>query len=772
MFGPQTHKSMTLNRPRYQIMAKKRIVRALKTRQSDSDFIEFTVDAALLKELGERLVGKPHVALAELVKNAYDADATKVRITFEQDAIEIADNGDGMTKLEFKNFWMRVGTTHKQDAPVTPLFNRRVSGSKGVGRLSVQFLGNTLQVWSISRGRQNVAFRAELDWRKAQKTASLVKSGAHVFQNSVSDALPQDFLHGTRLRITGLNQTWDSEGLKNLARELWFLRPPKPIGDDLDLKDSFDIELDGAAEDERAAFNDQLDKAFQNWIAEIKGSVKQGRAGNVATVTVKFSDGQIDTKSYKLPKAILDKANFLIRVYKLSGKQAGGISVGDARDYFRKFGGVHIYDQDFRLPFYGGEGEDWLRLEYDHSHRLMVSKLVPDELKGNGNLRDLPTNGRIFGIVRVSTSHERSAAPKMDQDKGDYLNVQVTRDRFIDNSAMHDLRELVRWGMDYYAYLSSARKYKKTSQDDSAPVKPTEPVFDEIRQRIASLRAEVSAQAAKRLEHIGTRVEELYGIEQDREQRFHRERVLLGALATAGMGAIALEHELGKEITALNSVIDSLSILPQSSVIDKLKETLSSLLARITDARRLLSPLMEPENRDHVASMKLKPLVEGIIFDLKPLLRSIKINCQNIDADIRLPPATRAAWTAILQNVIVNAINATIDSSSKDIAISAFLDKSRQFATLRVQDNGVGVDLDDAGELFEPFERRLELSPERQRLGLGGVGLGLTIVRMVAQSVGCKVGFVEPVTGMSTAFELSWKLNHDEISSSRSNRRR
>jgi len=45
--------------------------------------LNFTVDSALLKELGERLVGKPHIALAELVKNGYDADATEVIIDLD-----------------------------------------------------------------------------------------------------------------------------------------------------------------------------------------------------------------------------------------------------------------------------------------------------------------------------------------------------------------------------------------------------------------------------------------------------------------------------------------------------------------------------------------------------------------------------------------------------------------------------------------------------------------------------------------------------------------
>jgi signal transduction histidine kinase len=749
-----------------------RLIRAAAASQQHGEFFEFTFDVALLKELGERLVGKPHIALAELVKNAYDADATKVRITFEPDAIEIADNGDGMSKLEFKSFWMRVGTTHKQDAPITPLFQRKVSGSKGVGRLSVQFLGNSLKLWSVSRNGRNVAFRAEVDWRKAQRSANLVKSGASVFRSSASGILPAGFEHGTRLRIEGLNQHWDVEGLRNLARELWFLRPPRRLAGDLEEKDSFDIELEGAAEDERIAFNRQLDQAFQNWIAEVKGDIEHGRSGNKASVTVTFKDGQTDTQSFALHGTALDKASFRIRVYKLSGKQAAGVTVNEARDYFRRFGGVHIYDQAFRLPFYGGEGEDWLRLEFAHSHRLMVSKLVPEELKGKGDLRDLPTNGRIFGMVHVSTSHERDAAPVEAREKGAYLNIQVTRDRFIDNDSMASLRELVRWGLDYYAYLSSAKKYKATSPRDAEPIRPTDPVFEEIRQRISDLRAEVPAQAAIGLGHIENQVEELYNIEQRRERRFHRERVLLGALATAGMGAIALEHELGKELTALGKAVDSLSQLPKSTAIIGVRDSLQSLIGRITDARKLLSPMMESENRDHVARMKAKPLVDGIIRDLKPLLRSIKVEADEIDADLRLPSATRAAWTAILQNVIVNSINATIDTSAKRIRIFGRFDAGRRLGFLRVEDNGVGVDLDESDELFEPFERRLELSPERKRLGLGGVGLGLTIVRMVAQSVDCTVRFVEPTGGMTTAFELSWKTDDVNTTNPNTHRRR
>jgi hypothetical protein len=72
--------------------------------------IKFTVDAALLRELGERLVGQPHVALAELIKNSYDADAAAVEVRIEPGRIEVSDNGQGMTLSEFKRFWMRIGS--------------------------------------------------------------------------------------------------------------------------------------------------------------------------------------------------------------------------------------------------------------------------------------------------------------------------------------------------------------------------------------------------------------------------------------------------------------------------------------------------------------------------------------------------------------------------------------------------------------------------------------------------------------------------------------
>ena len=107
----------------------------------------FTVDAALLQELGERLIGRAHIALVELIKNAYDADAINCEIRFDGEGISIADDGHGMSDKEFLDHWMRIGTTHKVEMENSKLLNRVLTGSKGIGRLSAQFLASEMELW-------------------------------------------------------------------------------------------------------------------------------------------------------------------------------------------------------------------------------------------------------------------------------------------------------------------------------------------------------------------------------------------------------------------------------------------------------------------------------------------------------------------------------------------------------------------------------------------------------------------------------------------------
>lgn len=75
-------------------MAKKDDPKKVKT-------AHFHISAALFEELGERLVSKPEIALAELIKNSYDADASYCEVQIGDHAIVVSDDGHGLTEEEF-----------------------------------------------------------------------------------------------------------------------------------------------------------------------------------------------------------------------------------------------------------------------------------------------------------------------------------------------------------------------------------------------------------------------------------------------------------------------------------------------------------------------------------------------------------------------------------------------------------------------------------------------------------------------------------------------
>ncbi|WP_223526698.1 ATP-binding protein [Pseudomonas sp. BF-B-26] len=714
-----------------------------------AEFKEFTVDAALLRELGERLVGKPHVALAELVKNSYDADATEVFITFDDTSITVSDNGDGMSRDEYVDYWLRIGTTHKQEQLETAR-NRTVTGSKGIGRLAVQFLGDGLELTSRKLGA--TTFRADVDWDGARKSGDLIKAGAHIAPTK-NISFGSGYPHGTSVKITGLKQEWDAPKLKDLARELWFLKPPDRLLDDLDEEDKFDISIEGLPDEALEAFSEQMGKALDNWIATIHGTLRNGRAGGANKVQVCFRDGDKYKAEYKQPGGLLDKASFKIYVFKLSGKQAGGVGVHEAREYFRKFGGIHIYDNGFRLPFYGGDEQDWLQLEIAHSHRLNKSNLLPAELQVQSGLNDLPTNSRIFGIASISTSHERRTASKKNIDSGNYLNVQVTRDRLIDNDAFAELQSCVRWAMDYYAMRSYERR-QRTIAAEKLAIPSTDEKISEIREQIFQLSMRVPEPLRQDVVSVSDRFEELESLERQRQEGINAERILLATLATTGMAAIAMEHESGKEISALNEIRYQLTNGSSELRDQKLLGAIDAWAIRSAKVRKLFSPLMNEYDREKRNKYKVKKVIERIVTNSEALLRNVNIDCAGVDGGLVFPVATLAAWNAIFQNVFINSVNAMIDSEEKTICCV-----SRDYGTTKavyVLDTGVGVRLHDSDDLFKPFVRRLEIPEERKALGLGGMGIGLTIVKMVSDSLNCEISFVKPFSGYNTAFKIEW----------------
>src|SRR5712691_12292376 len=101
---------------------------------------EFTVDTGLFRQLGELLVGRDSTALVELIKNAYDADATSVLLRGERlgdpgaAVLTVVDNGTGMTEAQFRNGFLRLAARSKTEGERrSQVYRRRFTGEKGVG---------------------------------------------------------------------------------------------------------------------------------------------------------------------------------------------------------------------------------------------------------------------------------------------------------------------------------------------------------------------------------------------------------------------------------------------------------------------------------------------------------------------------------------------------------------------------------------------------------------------------------------------------------------
>ena len=197
----------------------------------------FVVDARLLRELGERLVGKPHIALAEVIKNAYDADARVVNVYFSDNCIKVVDDGHGMSHRDFSKRWLTIGTTVKEENRVSPELKRPFTGSKGVGRLSVQLLARELELRTVGlvdpalRGRRarHSATRDQLhsevvaliDWDSAIRAGYIENVDVEVAEQEPSTTFASGSSCGTELILTTLVSEWDANSFRELARELW-----------------------------------------------------------------------------------------------------------------------------------------------------------------------------------------------------------------------------------------------------------------------------------------------------------------------------------------------------------------------------------------------------------------------------------------------------------------------------------------------------------------------------------------------------------------------
>lgn len=744
--------------------------------------INFTVDSQLLRELGERLVGRQYIALAELVKNSFDADATRVEIRIHDDSIEVSDNGHGMTIDDFTNRWMRVGSTHKVREQTSPVLKRNLTGSKGVGRLAVQFLASELELTSVPRGdgdpKQPPGCQelfAMVDWETAVQAGDLTQAtAAYELRPSDDATFPLQESHGTSVMLKGLKHKWDPEEFQNLAKEIWFLQAPfrSLTGETDATDDSFEVSLSSDDPYTEFLFDTQMARILDLYTSRLVGRLlplrdsempENGADDQPLKRELSLSlelEGQL-MRPYKLlvpvrgeGSCLIDDLDFEIRIFTLKHRQPYGIGVQQARDYMAQWGGVHIYDAGFRIP-YAGPAADWLRLEFDHAHRLTQSQLLPPELNVHLGLNHLPTNSRVLGVVHIDTSHEARMATDNDEAQGQHLQIQVSRDRLVSNEAFFQLKDVVRFALDYYATRLAAQRLteeaaRRSVGASSFLVRNVWDVLDKYESEIPpKVATELRAELDKTVESL-----------REQADWTSNQSGLLGAMATIGSTAIAFDHQLNQHLSLLEYHAATLDDLVGTSpelgeAVAPIAADIKDWIREVRDTRAIFSPITDERNRTTVTRFKAQPLVENMAENLRSILRGVTVDVTEVDSEVLLPNASYPVWMAIFHNLMMNASNAMLDSDTKRIGVSSAI--SGRDRTIRVQDTGIGIDLDKAKNLFEPLKRGLKISAERRSLGFGGTGLGLAIVRMLATDLGATVRFATPESPYSTCFELSWQ---------------
>ena len=460
------------------------------------------------------------------------------------------------------------------------------------------------------------------------------------------------------------------------------------------------------------------------WIARLVGKSIDGEV----TLSLQFPGEQPTDHEYRIADFShndgkfnetenLRNAHFEIRIYNLSGRQKFGIKVDKAREYFAKHGGVHVYDGNFRLPYYGLPTSDWLRLEYDHSHRKTVSELLPKSIEqARRALNDLPTLGRILGIVNINTSQESN------------LKIMITRDRLAETAAYNDLVNTIRYAIDWYANKTAWRKIEAKKREVST--EPTSLKFERVEQVLEQYEPEIPQNV---YQEVYEKVREATITAKTNQELVLEQMGLLAPLATAGISALSYQHELKKQFTYIEDAIDRIktiqtlvSFLPNSPKkasefeiqqnLNSLSTDLSSWLERAKATNSLFDYIADAENTKLRPRFRAMPVIKDIAAQTSFLARGIEIDYSQLDDQLYLPKASFAEWGAIFQNVFTNAFNAMLDSPRRLLHIS-----SRSHEIL-IQDTGHGIDLQNADEFFKPFERASKISAERQALGYGGTG--------------------------------------------------
>jgi signal transduction histidine kinase len=203
---------------------------------------KFRPRARLLQLLGDQLISSGRLAVFELVKNAYDADASQVNITFqnldqENAQIVVKDDGEGMSLNTLTEVWLEPGADYREkqraENRTSTKYNRLPLGEKGVGRFAVHKLGT--QIIVNTKCQDEDENTVSIDWDAYSQHRYMDQAPVNI-QKSQNPVFSQKET-GTQITISGLRNKWT----RGDVRRLW--RNVKSISSPTKSPESFEVNL-------------------------------------------------------------------------------------------------------------------------------------------------------------------------------------------------------------------------------------------------------------------------------------------------------------------------------------------------------------------------------------------------------------------------------------------------------------------------------------------------------------------------------------------------
>jgi signal transduction histidine kinase len=330
--------------------------------------------------IGRDLIQDVYSAVAELVKNAYDADSPDVNIEFRAKpdrsgySIVITDHGHGMSRDTVIHKWMVPSTRDKLDRRQSPS-GRIMQGRKGVGRYAASILGTDLLLETVTPEGEKTTLLVE--WNTFEAATYLDDVEILIETAEVSEP------SGTRLTMTGdgeLLGEWNQKQFDKLRFELKKLISPvsAAISDELN-DDEFRIslEVDGFPDVQDVTETiepypifDLFDYRITGRIgADGKGTLTYSlkKARNTTEEEIRIDAGGptgcgelvFDFRVYDRDKEAIDS---LIK-RGLKGEDGNYVGKNQARQLLTVYNGIGVYRNGFRIRPHGDPGFDWIELD-------------------------------------------------------------------------------------------------------------------------------------------------------------------------------------------------------------------------------------------------------------------------------------------------------------------------------------------------------------------------------------------------------------------------